>query len=128
MKKENIIISYFEDFVDAFATYSGDRVAKKFDTPYLVRQASGESKIFDTISQVSSHFQKHLDEYKTNGCSECRYLNLKVVWLGAESALASVDWELLNSSGEKVLFWSESYLLSIHEDYALAYASIDHAT
>ena len=126
MEKDRIISEYFDDFVDAFATYSGERVAAKFTVPYMVRGEWGNSKLFETFSDVSRYFQSYLDEYRATGCSRCRYSNLDVKWLGSESALASVDWSLLDQADVPVISWSESYLLAVLGDQALAYASIDH--
>lgn len=121
-----MIKEYFDDFVDAFATYDGERVASKFAIPYMVKGESRESKIFHSMPEVSKHFQGHLDEYKAKGCTKCQYSNLDVKWLGSEAAIASVDWSLLDESDDLVLSWSESYLLSAIGTQALTYATIDH--
>ncbi|MFE8073475.1 hypothetical protein QQM79_20655 [Marinobacteraceae bacterium S3BR75-40.1] len=126
MDKEKKIKEYFDDFVDAFATYDGDRVAGKFTVPYMVKGELGESKIFHSLPEVSQHFQKYLDEYKAKGCRKCQYSNLDVKWLGSESAIASVDWSLLDQADNPVISWSESYLLSVLGDKAQAYATVDH--
>ena len=127
MKKEQLVKEYFDDFVDAFATFDGERIATKFTIPYLVRETACTSRIFDSIAHVSRHFQSYLDEYKEKGCTECRYSNLDIKCLGSESVLASVDWTLLNHSGSTVMAWTESYLLSLNGKQATAFASIDHA-
>lgn len=126
MCKNTIIREYFDDFVDAFATNDGDRVARKFTVPYVVRGASGESRIFRSLPEVSQYFQSYLDDYQAKGCCKCQYSNLDVKWLGSESAIASVDWSLLDQSDDPVLSWSESYLLSVLGEQALTYATVDH--
>lgn len=128
MGSEDAIKEYFDDFVEAFATYSGTRVAGKFSVPYLVRGESGQTKILQSLAEVSHHFQSYLDEYEAMGCRSCRYANLEVKWLGTESVLASVDWMLLDQSEAPVSGWAESYLLSLVGNQVLAYASIDHAS
>lgn len=50
MANDRIIVAYFDDFVDAFRTFSGDRIAAKFAVPYLVK---GEACIFRPI--VTAH-------------------------------------------------------------------------
>ncbi len=126
MANDRIIVAYFDDFVDAFRTFSGDRIAAKFAVPYLVKGEAGKSQVFDSQAQVSRYFQGYLDEYRSLGCSQCHYGNLAVTWLGSECALASVEWRLLDSSGGAVIAWSESYLLSVIDQQVLAFASIDH--
>lgn len=126
MEKDCIIKEYFDDFLDAFATYDGDRVAAKFTVPYMVKGEAGETKVFQSMPDVSQHFQAYLDEYKAKGCTKCQYSNLDVMWLGSESAIASVNWSLLDHIDALVLSWSESYLLSATGNQALAYATVDH--
>ena len=121
-----MIKEYFDHFVDAFTTYDGDRVAAKFTVPYMVKGEAGESKIFHSMSEVSQHFQAYLDEYKAKGCTKCQYSKLDVKWLGSESAIASVDWSLLDQGDDLVLAWSESYVLSVIGNQALTYATVDH--
>ena len=127
MDKVQIVKDYFDDFVDAFATFDGSGIATKFTIPYMVREVSGTSKLFHSYSQISEHFQNYLDEYNEKGCTQCQYSNLDIKWLGSESALASVDWTLQNHSGSEVMSWTESYLLSLKGKQATAFASIDHA-
>lgn len=126
MSRYDLIKDYFDDFVAAFATFNGACVASRFTVPYLARGAAGKSLIHDSLKQVSDYFQSYLDDYKSRGCTHCRYENLEISWLGAESAIASVRWVLMNASDATVASWSESYLLWISGDAALAYASVDH--
>ncbi len=128
MGNEKAVKEYFDDFVEAFATYSGARVASKFSVPYLVRGESGQTNVLQSSADVSQHFQEYLDDYKSQGCRSCRYANLDVKWIGADSVLASVDWTLLDQSQAPVAGWSESYLLSVVGNQVLAYASVDHVS
>ena len=125
---KDVVKAYFDDFIEAFATYSGARVASKFSVPYLVTGYSGRTTILQSTQEVTQHFQAYLDEYQARGCRSCRYANLELKCIGTESILASVDWTLLDQAGAPVSGWSESYLLSLVGSQVLAYASIDHAT
>ncbi|MAM87870.1 MAG: hypothetical protein CME36_11250 [unclassified Hahellaceae] len=126
MDKTILIREYFDDFQEAFASFDGSRVAAKFSLPFMAKSLDGSCTIFDTRDRLSAYFQAFLDEYGSKGCHECRYSELDLNWLGLESALATVSWSLLGDSGEPVMAWTESYLLSIVEDLVLAFATIDH--
>ncbi|MDX1458123.1 MAG: hypothetical protein R3276_11090, partial [Marinobacter sp.] len=71
-------------------------------------------------------FQRYLDEYRQQGCRQCRFSNLTVAWIGTDCAIASVDWILTDKQGQVVMSWSESYTLLFKEDRALAFVSVDH--
>lgn len=122
------ITAYFEDFIEAFASGDGSRVARKFSTPYLVREASGRSRVLATMAKVSAHFQYYLDDYRDRGCSRCSYQDLEITELGRNSALASVVWFLWDDAGVCLSSWAESYLLSLEASELVAFASVDHVT
>lgn len=121
-----IVQEYFDDFVEAFLTFDGQRVAEKFAVPFMAKGQAGQGTVFSSLSDIGDYFQTWLDEYKSKGCVRCCYDNLEVKWLGSQCPVASVDWMLLDSEGSAVISWSESYLLTISGDKALAFATIDH--
>lgn len=124
--QESAVKEFFEDFVVAFSSFDGNRVATKFSLPYLAKGPGDACNVFDSRSQLAEYFQSYLDEYHQRGCSECRYSNLSVTWLGAECAVASATWDLVDRSGVSVTSWSESYMLSFVGGKALAFATVDH--
>ncbi|MDW7748786.1 hypothetical protein [Halomonas sp.] len=124
--REAAIREFFEDFVAAFSSFDGDRVATKFTLPYLAKGPGDSCNVFDSRSQLAAYFQSYLDDYHSQGCRECRYSNLAVNWLGSECAVASVTWNLVDKSGVSVTSWSESYMLSFVGGKALAFATVDH--
>lgn len=119
------IMSFFDDFNDAFATFDGRRVASKFSFPFLARNSEGTSTVFSNEAELSQYFQKYLNAYRQQGCVVCRYADLRVVMLGQETAVASVCWSLLDAAGATVTSWHESYMLSIGAEVPTAFASID---
>lgn len=125
-KREAAIRDFFEDFVAAFSSFDGDRVASKFSLPYLAKGPGDARSVFDSRSRLAEYFQSYLDDYHSQGCRECRYSNLAVNWLGSECAVASATWDLVNTSGASVTSWSESYMLSFAGGKALAFATVDH--
>jgi hypothetical protein len=126
-RRNHLVKDYFDDFIAAFSTFNGERVATKFIVPYLAQGASGERTLFTTVSELGEYFQQYLDEYQRKGIVQCRYANLEVKWLGTESAVASVTWSLLDAAGSLIMSWSESYVLAITKEQALAFASVDHS-
>ncbi len=124
--QEAAIREFFEDFVAAFSSFDGDRVTNKFTLPYLTKGPGDSCNVFESHSQLAAYLQSYLDDYHSQGCRECCYSNLAVNWLGSECAVASVTWNLVETSGVSVTSWSESYMLSFVGGKALAFASVDH--
>ncbi|GAA3965275.1 hypothetical protein [Allohahella marinimesophila] len=126
MNNEAAVLAYFDDFVEAFATFDGVRVAAKFGLPFMAKGQADSCALFKSYEALRAHFQVFLDDYKSKGCRECRYSDLDLRWLGADSVLATVNWSLLGGSEAPILGWTESYLLSFIESRPLAFATIDH--
>jgi hypothetical protein len=124
--QEAAIKEFFEDFVTAFSSFDGARVATKFSLPYMAKGPGDVCNVFESRPQLAAYFQSHLDEYHSQGCRECRYSNLSLNWLGSESVVATVTWNLVDVSGVSVTSWSESYVLAFAKDSALAFATVDH--
>ncbi len=125
-EKEPAVIAFFDDFVAAFSSFDGSRVAEKFSLPYLARGPESVSSVFDSMPHLADYFQSYLDDYYSKGCRQCCYSNLSSRWLGADCAVASVTWDLLDASGASVTSWSESYMLAFTDGRALAFATVDH--
>jgi hypothetical protein len=118
---------FFDDFVTAFSTFSGEVVARLFSHPYMAVDSDGNPTILESPAHTAQYFQKYLEDYKGRGSKSCRYDYLDVVPIGSSGALFSVTWSLQDSSGETINSWSESYCVSRTIEGMLAYASIDHA-
>ena len=125
--KEIAIRDFIDDFVVAFSTFDGHRVAHKFAIPYLAKGPGESSTVFDSRTPLATYFQSYLDDYRAKGVRECRYSHLVVNWLGSECAVASVTWNLADASAVSVTSWTESYMLSFIDGKALAFATVDHA-
>ena len=116
---------YFDDFVTAFATFSGEVVAGLFSHPYMAINSEANSTILESPAHTARYFQKFLDDYKSNGSKSCRYDFLEVVPIGSSGALLSVKWSLQHSAGENIDSWNESYCVLRTTEGMLAYVSID---
>lgn len=126
MTKNQLITAYFDDFVELFPTFDGDRIATKFTTPLMVKGTGFAPKILSTRRDIASYFQVYLDKYKEIGYVSCLYTNLDVKWLGNDNALASLDWSMVDSSDVVKTKWTESYLMSVSENEAISYGTVDH--
>lgn len=117
---------FFDEFVAAFATFDGVRVAQRYLSPYLACGGPEDLRVFASPGEIAAYFQGILDDYFARGCRRCRYLDLQVLALGADCALASVTWELLASDGTIVASWRESYNLCRVDGCYRAFVSTDH--
>lgn len=124
---ENEAKLYFERFVDAFSTFDGSVVAKLFTTPYLAVDATGESNVFSTTTDIADYFQSYLDSYKSDGCVSCSFHDLEEFATGSNSAVLTVSWKLLRADKTEVSSWRESYNVLRLNNEIRAYASVDHA-
>jgi hypothetical protein len=118
---------FFDDFVTAFSTFSGEVVARLFSHPYMAVDSDGNPTILESPMHTAQYFQNYLEDYKARGSKSCRYDFLEVIQIGSSGALLSATWSLQDSRGETIDSWSESYCVSRTIEGMLAYASIDHA-
>ena len=118
--------TFFDEFVVAFGTFDGAALAARYLAPYLAFHARGRAEVFQSKAEIATYFQHVLDAYRDGGCRACRYRDLAVVPIGAESLLASVTWELLAEGGAVLERWRESYNLHRSEGGLRVFASTDH--
>lgn len=118
---------FFDEFVEAFHTFDGNVIARRYLPPCLMLHADGAIDCFSSSSEIAEYFQKIVDDYRKKGCRSCRYQDLEVVSIGRQSALGTVTWELLREDGSVLSAWREAYNLVRAGDRFLVFASVDHA-
>lgn len=118
---------FFDAFVEAFASFDGERIARRYLAPYLSRRADGTSACFLSHAEIVRYFQSVLDGYREDGCASCRWDALEVTAVGAHSLLAGVTWTLLRADGSVLAGWRESYHLADTPEGLRIFASVDHA-
>ena len=123
---ESRVRTFFDDFVQAFGSFSGETIAGRYLSPYLAFHAHGSAQVFMSEAETASYFQRIVDGYRANGCRSCRYKDMSAVPLGRECALGTVTWELLAEDGSVLNSWRESYNLCLVEGRYMAFASTDH--
>lgn len=117
---------FFDDFVEAFRSYNGAEIAKRYRVPYTAMSAQGELTSFARTVEVASYFQQVIDNYYSAGCRYCGYDDLDIVEIGQSCVLATVTWKLLDEDGQVQQSWRESYLMSIVNSQWKICTSIDH--
>lgn len=123
---QELVRRFFDEFVEAFAGFDGVLVAQRYLTPYLACGGPEAVRAFTSSDEIAAYFQILLDGYRARGCRSCRYLDLEVLALGADCALGSVTWELLDADAVVVTRWRESYNLCRVDGRYLVFASTDH--
>ena len=118
--------AFFDDFVDAFATFRGSRIAERYVAPYVALQTDGSVLPFTEHSAIGAYFQSVVDTYAAQGCRSCRYRELETLPLGRQSALATVTWDLLREDGTVLTSWRESYALVRKPEGLRIFTSVDH--
>ncbi|HVL00386.1 MAG TPA: hypothetical protein VM553_11275 [Dongiaceae bacterium] len=121
------VATFFDDFVDVFASFNGGRIAQRYAVPYLAIRADSTSELFSSAAAIGAYFQGIVDDYYRQGCRSCRYRDLQVVPMGSMSALGTVTWELLRADSSVLIAWRESYHLAYVDGRLLAFVSVDHA-
>jgi hypothetical protein len=118
--------AFFDAFVEAFRSFDGAEIARRYVTPYLARHGDGSTDCFGAQADVVSYFQRVVSAYYANGCRACRYSDLEVAALGRECALGTVTWDLLNEAQDVLVSWRESYNLCRVDGELKVFASVDH--
>lgn len=117
---------FFDEFVEAFGSFSGAKIAERYCSPYLAFHANGRSEVFSSSRDIAQYFQRVVDDYHEKGVRSCSFNNLQVVAAGSESTFATVSWKLHAEDGVVLVAWRESYNLWFHDSKFLVFASTDH--
>ncbi|HBW84788.1 MAG TPA: hypothetical protein DEF79_12180 [Gammaproteobacteria bacterium] len=88
MEIDQFVRDFSDELIDAFSTYSCNRVAQKFVTPCLMVGEAGESQVFHSFPEISRYLQAYLDDYEAKGCKRCHYTNFVVSWFKITKILA----------------------------------------
>lgn len=117
---------FFDEFVEAFHSFDGHVIARRYLAPYQALQADGSVHWLASREEIGRYFQGIVDGYRRDGCRSCRYEDLAVMPVGANCLLATVTWQLAKDHGEVLSTWRESYNLARTGEGLRVLASIDH--
>lgn len=120
------VAAFFDAFVEAFRSFDGQLIARRYLAPYSALHAGGSVECFPTHPDIAAYFQKVVDGYHSQGCRSCRYRELEVVSMGHACVLGTVTWELLLEDGRVLQSWRESYNLARTEGGLRVFATVDH--
>ena len=123
---EDTTRAFFDNFVEAFRSFSGAVVAQRYLAPYLAFHTPTSIQAFTSHAEIARYFQGILDGYHTQGCRSCRYKNLVTHALGEGCVVATVTWELLAEDASVISAWRESYNLCLMGGELKVFASTDH--
>ena len=105
------VAGFFDDFVEAFKSFSGARIATRYLVPGVAVRGDGSIRSLQSREEVERFFQGAVDGYRRDGCRGIRFKDLEVVPIGGRSVLGTVTWELLREDGSVLRPWRQSYNL-----------------
>ena len=105
------VVAFFDDFVEAFTSFNGARVAARYLVPGVALRGDGSIHCLQSRAEIDQFFQAALESYYRDGCRGIRFRDLEAVPMGSRSVLGTVTWELLRDDGSVLRHWSQSYNL-----------------
>jgi hypothetical protein len=105
---------FFEQYNQAFASIDGERIAALYCVPTVTMRADGSIHCLQSREELARFFQSVAESYRREGYRNGRFKNLQIVPIGARSALATMDWELLRGDGSVIRQWRQSYNVVRH--------------
>lgn len=120
------IRKFFDEFVEAFRTFRGTKIAERYLSPYLAFHAGSKSEVFSSNHDIAEYFQRVVDAYHQKGIRTCSYEDLEVISLGREGALATVTWRMHAEDASVLVSWRESYNLWRQDGKWMVFTSTDH--
>lgn len=118
--------AFFDEFVQAFASFSGEVIARRYAAPYMAMHADGSSDLYSSPQDTARYFQRVVDGYHAQGARSCGYKQLEVATAGPSHLFATVTWELFDQADACITAWRESYTLALRDGRYKVTSSIDH--
>lgn len=117
---------FFNRFAEDFSMLNGDLIADRYDSPYTSVSSDGQFAVYGTSEEVAGYFKRVIGFYMGQDISKCKFNDLKYFAFNKNTFLATLTWHMLNSAGETVRSWRESYVLVSSKDTLKIITSIDH--
>ena len=114
------IAGFFDDFVEAFGSFNGGRIAARYFVLGVALRGDGSIQSLQSRAEVERLFQSAVDSYHRDGCRSIRFKDLDVVPMGGRSVLGTVTWELLREDHTVLQRWRQSYnLVRVEEGWQI---------
>ena len=120
------INKFFEDYVRTFDERDGATISMFYHVPSLTMRADMSTHCFQSREEVATFFQAVSDSYAREGNEGGRFRNLVVQSIGARSALATLEWQLMRLDGTVVREWRQSYNVIRPDDRWQIFVSTIH--
>jgi hypothetical protein len=103
--------NFLAAYMQAFDVRDGHQIAVLYHAPCVTVRGDGSIHCLQSRGEVQAFFQHVADTYYRDGARSSRFMDLEVVAIGARSALASLEWEMLRGDGTVLRRWNQSYNL-----------------
>jgi ketosteroid isomerase-like protein len=107
----NSVQSFLDSYAQAFLAIDGAKIAEHYNAPCVTVRADGSVHCLLTSEELQTFFQTVAETYHREGCRRWQYFALDVNPIGAQSLLASLNWEMLRKDGSVIRRWRQSYNL-----------------
>ena len=123
---EAAVKRFLADYIEAFLSNDGARIARTYNVPCVTVRADGSIYAFQTQDELKSFFQGLSETYSKAGSRRWHYENLHIEALGAQSAVATLDWEMRREDGSSIRRWRQTYNLVLMDERLRILASTFH--
>jgi ketosteroid isomerase-like protein len=103
--------NFLTAYTQAFDARDGNQIAALYHAPCVTVRGDGSIHCLQSRGEVQAFFQQVADTYYREGYRSSRFQDLEVVAIGARSALASLERDLLPGDGTVLRRWNQSYNL-----------------
>ena len=105
------ISAFFNKYMETFATWDGDQIAKLYCAPCITMRGDGSIHCFQSRDEIARFFQGVADTYRREGAASGTLHDVVAVPIGERSALGTVAWKNLRPDGSVTRQWRQSYNL-----------------
>lgn len=124
---EERLIQFFDKFVLDFKSFDGSVIASRYLAPYTAISSDKKISLYKEHTDIVAYFTSILAAYKKQGVKYCTYNDFDFSAIGANVALATMDWQMMKEDGARVSSWRESYVLILSDGVFKIITSIDHS-
>jgi ketosteroid isomerase-like protein len=100
---------FFQDYQRAFDSFDANRIAPFYHAPCITMRADGSIYCLQTQEEVHRFFQGVANTYRAEGFRSGSFIGFDATPIGGQSALATMDWEILREDGTVLRRWRQSY-------------------